>query len=303
MRASCWIPWVFVALWSTGFTGAKLGLPYCGPFTFLAIRMALTLLCFAGLIAALRPAWPTLPQMRSQWVSGGMLHGGYLGCLFAAIKLGVPAGLAALIMGLQPLLTALLSMGLGGQRFSAGQWLGMALGLAGTALVILGSKGVSFGGGAGAAFAAGGLLLITGGTLYQKHRGGGAHPIAGAFHQYLSAFAVTGLLALLFERGQSVAWSGQFVFALAWSVLMLSVLAILLLMRMLRDGDVGKVAAYLYLVPGLTAIQAWLLFDERLSLLAMGGIVLAAAGVALVLRGGRLRPAVRPAGQTKADKG
>ncbi|UTH74048.1 DMT family transporter [Chromobacterium sp. IIBBL 290-4] len=291
MRASQWIPWVFVVLWSTGFTGAKLGLPYCGPFTFLAMRMGLTLLCFAGLIAALRPAWPTAAQMRSQWISGGMLHGGYLGCLFAAIKLGVPAGLAALIMGLQPLLTALLSMALGEQRFRPRQWLGMALGLAGASLVIAGSKGVSFGGGAGAAFVIGGLVLITGGTLFQKYRGGGANPIAGAFHQYLSAFAVTGILALLFERGQTVAWSGPFVFALAWSVLMLSVLAILLLMRMLREGDVSQVAAYLYLVPGLTAVQAWLLFDERLSALAMGGIVLAAAGVALVLRGGKPRAA------------
>ncbi|MBT2869218.1 EamA family transporter [Chromobacterium violaceum] len=289
MRASSWIPWVFVVLWSTGFTGAKLGLPYCGPFTFLAIRMALTLLCFAALLAALRPAWPTFAQARRQWVSGGMLHGGYLGCLFAAIKLGVPAGLAALIMGMQPLLTALISWRLGEKRFRAIQWLGMALGLAGTALVIAGSKGVALAGGAGAAFVIAGLLLITGGTLYQRYRGGGAHPVAGAFHQYLSALAVTGTLALLFERGERVVWSGDFIFALAWSVAMLSVLAVLLLLRMLRDGDVSRVAAYLYLVPGLTAIQAWWLFDERLSPVAMGGIVLAAVGVALVLRGGDFR--------------
>lgn len=271
MRASSWIPWVFVVLWSTGFTGAKLGLPYCGPFTFLAIRMALTLLCFAALLAVLRPAWPTFEQARRQWVSGGMLHGGYLGCLFAAIKLGVPAGLAALIMGMQPLLTALISWRLGEKRFRAIQWLGMALGLAGAAFVIAG------------------LLLITGGTLYQRYRGGGAHPVAGAFHQYLSALAVTGALALLFERGVPVVWSGEFIFALGWSVTMLSVLAVLLLLRMLRDGDVSRVAAYLYLVPGLTAVQAWWLFDERLSPAAMGGIVLAAVGVALVLRGGDFR--------------
>ncbi|MEN6079035.1 DMT family transporter [Chromobacterium piscinae] len=289
MRASSWIPWVFVVLWSTGFTGAKLGLPYCGPFTFLAIRMALTLLCFAALLAVLRPAWPTFEQARRQWVSGGMLHGGYLGCLFAAIKLGVPAGLAALIMGMQPLLTALISWRLGEKRFRAIQWLGMALGLAGTALVIAGSQGVALAGGAGAAFVIAGLLLITGGTLYQRYRGGGAHPVAGAFHQYLSALAVTGALALLFERGVPVVWSGEFIFALGWSVTMLSVLAVLLLLRMLRDGDVSRVAAYLYLVPGLTAVQAWWLFDERLSPAAMGGIVLAAVGVALVLRGGDFR--------------
>ncbi|WP_081666254.1 DMT family transporter [Pseudogulbenkiania ferrooxidans] len=300
MRASSWIPWVFVVLWSTGFTGAKLGLPYCGPFTFLAIRMALTLLCFAALLAVLRPAWPTLAQARRQWVSGGMLHGGYLGCLFAAIKLGVPAGLAALIMGMQPLLTALISWRLGEKRFRAIQWLGMALGLAGTALVIVGSKGVALVGGAGAAFVIAGLLLITGGTLYQRYRGGGAHPVAGAFHQYLSALAVTGALALLFERGVPVVWSGEFIFALGWSVTMLSVLAVLLLLRMLRDGDVSRVAAYLYLVPGLTAVQAWWLFDERLSPAAMGGIVLAAVGVALVLRGGDFRLPGRPASGGRA---
>ncbi|MGC0153820.1 DMT family transporter [Chromobacterium vaccinii] len=289
MRVSLWIPWVFVLLWSTGFIGAKLGLPYCGPFTFLAIRMALTLACFAGLIAALRPAWPTLAQARRQWVSGGMLHAGYLGGLFAAIKLGVPAGLAALIVGLQPLLTALLAWRMGEQRFAPPQWLGLLLGLAGTTLVIAGGKGLALAGGAGVAFVVAALLMITIGTLYQKRRGQGLHPLTGAFHQYLSAFAITGALALVFERDQSVVWSGPFVFALGWSVLMLSVLAILLLLRMLRDGEVGRVAAYLYLVPGLTALQAWWLFDERLSPLAMGGIVLAAAGVALVLRGGRSR--------------
>ncbi|POZ61874.1 DMT family transporter [Chromobacterium alticapitis] len=302
MRANAWIPWVFVALWSTGFTGAKLGLPYCGPFTFLAMRMGLALLCFAILAAVLRPAWPEQAQARRQWISGGMLHGGYLGCLFAAIKLGVPAGLAALIMGMQPLLTALLSWRFGGQRFRAAQWLGLGLGLAGTALVIAGSKGIALAGGAGAAFAAAGLLLITGGTLYQKYRGGGAHPLTGAFHQYLAAFAVTGALALSFERGQAVAWNGTFIFALGWSVLMLSVLAVLLLMRMLRDGDVGRVAAYLYLVPGLTVVQAWWLFDERLSAAALGGIVTAAAGVALVLRGGRAPLSSKPGRQNRAHK-
>ncbi|POA98429.1 EamA family transporter [Chromobacterium sinusclupearum] len=303
MRANQWIPWVFVLLWSTGFTGAKLGLPYCGPFTFLAIRMALTLLCFAGLVAALRPSWPTAPQMRRQWVSGGLLHGGYLGCLFAAIKLGVPAGLAALVMGLQPLLTAVLSWWLGEQRFRAVQWLGLALGLAGTALVIAGSKGLALSGNPGIAFVAAGLLMITFGTLYQKRRGQGVHPLTGTFHQYLSAFCVTGLLALSFERGDKVVWSGEFIFALGWSVLMLSVLAVLLLMRMLRDGDVSRVAAYLYLVPGLTALQAWWLFGERLSALALGGMVMAAAGVALVLRGGNSSSLNRPGRQTGAGKG
>ncbi|SUX56033.1 EamA family transporter [Chromobacterium vaccinii] len=167
-------------------------------------------------------------------------------------------------------MTGLISWRLGEKRFHAIQWLGMALGLAGTALVIAGSKGVALAGGAGAAFVIAGLLLITGGTLYQRYRGGGAHPVAGAFHQYLSALAVTGALALLFERGVPVVWSGKFIFALGWSVTMLSVLAVLLLLRMLRDGDVSRVAAYLYLVPGLTAVQAWWLFDERLSTAAMG---------------------------------
>jgi len=284
--ASRWIPWAFVLLWSTGFIGAKLGLPFIAPFRFLAIRMALTLLCFALLIALYRPAWPNWRQARQQWLSGILLHGLYLGGVFAAIKLAVPAGLTALIVGLQPLLTAILSWQLGEQHLQRRQWLGMLVGFVGTALVVAGSKGLVFAGNTGLWFAVMALLVITAGTLYQKRHGQGVHPLTGTFHQYLSAFLLTSLLSLWFEPQSQTHWNGQLLFAIGWSVLMLSVLAILLLMRMIREGDVSRVVSYFYLVPGLTALQAWCLFAEKLSAMTMAGIVVAALGVALVLKGG-----------------
>jgi len=284
LTPSQWIPWAFVLLWSTGFIGAKLGLPYIGPFTFLAYRMAFTLLCFVALIAVFRAPWPNWRVARHQWVSGFLVHGTYLGGVFAAIKLAVPAGLTALLVGLQPVLTALASHLLFGQRLSSRQWLGLAVGLAGTTLVVIGSKGISLTGGGGVIWALVALAGITAGTLYQKRHGQSVHPLTGTFHQYLAALVLTGAVALRFERGEPVHWSGELIVAMGWSVLVLSVAAILLLMRMIRDGEVSRVVSYFYLVPGLTALQAWLLFDEQLSHLTLGGIVLAALGVALVLR-------------------
>ncbi|WP_233246678.1 DMT family transporter [Chromobacterium sp. Panama] len=286
-RSNAWIPWAFVLLWSTGFIGAKLGLPFIGPFTFLAIRMGLTLLCFGALIACFRPAWPGLAAAKHQWACGAMLHGLYLGASFAGIKLAVPAGITALIVGLQPILTAILSWLMGEQRLSRMQWLGLATGFGGALLVVLGGKGLQLGANPGLWLTALALCAITAGTLYQKRFGQGVHPLTGAFHQYLAAFLITGALALGLERGEAIHWNAQLALALGWSVLALSVLAILLLMRMLKDGDVSKVASYFYLTPGLAAVQAWWLFDEQLSLLAVGGMLLAALGVALVLQ--RLR--------------
>ncbi|WP_019099893.1 DMT family transporter [Chromobacterium haemolyticum] len=286
-RSNAWIPWAFVLLWSTGFIGAKLGLPFIGPFTFLAIRMGLTLLCFGALIACFRPAWPGLAAAKHQWACGAMLHGLYLGASFAGIKLAVPAGITALIVGLQPILTAVLSWLMGEQRLSRMQWLGLAIGFGGALLVVLGGKGLPLGANPGLWLTVLALCAITAGTLCQKRFGQGVNPLTGAFHQYLAAFLITGVLALGLERGDAIHWNVQLALALGWSVLALSVLAILLLMRMLKDGEVSKVASYFYLTPGLAAVQAWWLFDEQLSLLAVVGMLLAALGVALVLQ--RLR--------------
>lgn len=206
-RSNAWIPWAFVLLWSTGFIGAKLGLPFIGPFTFLAIRMELTLLCFGALIACFRPAWPGLAAAKHQWACGAMLHGLYLGASFAGIKLAVPAGITALIVGLQPILTAVLSWLMGEQRLSRMQWLGLAIGFGGALLVVLGGKGLQLGANPGLWLTALALCAITAGTLYQKRFGQGVHPLTGAFHQYLAAFLITGALALSLERSAARAAS------------------------------------------------------------------------------------------------
>lgn len=279
-----WVPWVFVLLWSTGFIGAKLGLPYIGPFTFLAYRMALTLLCFAVLIVYMQAPWPTWQLARSQWVSGLLVHAVYLGGVFAAIKAQVPAGLTALLVGLQPLLTAFVSHFWMHEKLAGRQWLGMVIGLAGTCLVVAGTRGLNFAFGGGIEWVVLALLGITAGTIYQKRQGKGMNLLTGTFHQYLATLAATGLLAWWQEGGEPVVWSGELIVALGWSVLGLSVAAILLLMLMIREGKVSTVVSYLYLVPGLTALEAWALFGERLSLLGVVGIAVAAVGVAWVLK-------------------
>lgn len=285
-----WVPWAFVVLWSTGFIGAKLGLPYIGPFTFLALRMALTLACFFALMRVYAVPWPGLAVARRQWLSGLLVHGVYLGGVFAAIKAEVPAGLTALIVGLQPLLTALVSHVAFAETLARRQWLGLGVGFAGTLLVVAGTRGLDFHAGYGLAWTVFALAGITAGTLYQKRYAAGVDLIAGTFHQYLATLLFTGALALALEREHPVVWSPELWVAMIWSVLALSVAAILLLMRMIREGEVARVVSYFYLVPGLTALEAWLLFDERLTAPALAGMAVAALGVALVLR------APRPAG-------
>jgi drug/metabolite transporter (DMT)-like permease len=279
-----WVPWAFVLLWSTGFIGAKLGLPYIGPFTFLAYRMAFTLLCFLLLIVQQRAPWPSWRQARTQWITGALVHGAYLGGVFAAIKAHVPAGLTALLVGMQPLLTAMLSHFWLQERLVLRQWLGMGIGLVGTSLVVVGTRGLHLGGGAGIEWALLALAGITAGTLYQKRQGQGMHLLTSTFHQYLATLVLTTLVAWWQESGAPVVWSSQLVIAMVWSVLGLSLAAILLLMRMIREGEVSKVVSYFYLVPGLTALEAWALFGERLTVLAAVGIAIAALGVAWVLR-------------------
>jgi drug/metabolite transporter (DMT)-like permease len=296
-----WVPWVFVLLWSTGFIGAKLGLPYIGPFTFLAYRMAFTLLCFAGLIVYMRAPWPTWKQARSQWISGLLVHAAYLGGVFAAIKMHVPAGLTALLVGLQPLLTAFISHFWLHEKLAGRQWLGMVVGLAGTALVVAGTRGLSFSLGGGIEWVMLALIGITAGTIYQKRQGQGMNLLTGTFNQYLATLAATTLVAWWQERGQAVFWSLDLIVAMAWSVLGLSVAAILLLMRMIREGKVSTVVSYLYLVPGLTALEAWAFFGEHLSVLGGVGIAVAALGVAWVLKPPLRREAAEYNPQIKID--
>jgi len=280
-------PALFVLLWSTGFIGAKLGLPYAEPFTFLALRYALV---SGVLLVVMLVAGSPWPRSRADWVhaviSGLLLHGVYLGGVFSSIQLGLEAGLSALIVGVQPLLTAALALPLLGERVNRIQMAGLILGLGGVALVVwqklhlavgtLSSVGLSV-------LALGGITL---GTLYQKRYCGDVSLVSGNLIQFASAGATMALLALAFESA-NVVWSVEFVFALGWLVLVLSLGAISLLYVLIRNGAAARVASLFYLVPPVTALLAWQLFDERLSALAVAGMLIAVAGVALVNFGER----------------
>jgi drug/metabolite transporter (DMT)-like permease len=283
-----WIPLLFVLLWSTGFIGAKYGLPYIEPFYLLFIRMLLTLIVFALLMRMFRAQALSLRQALHQMVVGLLVHGAYLGGVFAAISWQMPAGIASLLVGLQPLLTALIAWRWLGSRLRVLQWAGLLLGLLGVALVLAG-RGTGASGTLVWPALLAALLALAGisiGTLYQKRFGQGTDLLSGSFYQYLSTALLMGLLSLGFET-QVVDWQPQLFLALLWLVVGLSVSAILLLMLMIREGEAARVASYFYLVPPVTALEAWWLFDENLAPVALGGIAVAVLGVYLVIRPAR----------------
>ncbi|MCG7600611.1 DMT family transporter [Halomonas sp. McH1-25] len=286
------MPALFVLLWSTGFIGAKFGLPYAEPFTFLFIRFVLTVMLMLPLMWLFKASWP---RSRVLWghiaVTGLLMHGVYLSGVFYAIDLGLPAGLASLLVGLQPLLTSVLALPLLGERLSRWQWLGLVLGLLGITLVLSGKLAPGNGGvfdGFGIAALVcvlASLIAISTGTLYQKRFCSDMPLLGGSMVQCLAACMALGLAALLFETRQ-VTWTPVFAATLAWLVLGLSISAILLLMALIRRGAASRVASLFYLVPPLTALEAWLLFDETLGPVALTGMGVAILGVMLVIKTG-----------------
>lgn len=276
------MPGLFVLLWSTGFIGAKFGLPYVEPLTFLLVRLSIVAAVLGLVGLALQAPWPRRPvDVLHVSVAGILVHGVYLGGVFKAISLGLPAGVSALVVGLQPLLTATLVGPLLGERVSARQWAGFALGLAGVVLVVWEKLALEPGYGAGLALSVVSLLAITVGTLYQKRFCSGMDLRTGTAIQYAATSALLLPLALGLET-MEIRWTGEFVFALAWLSLVLSVGAIFLLFALIRRGAAARVASLFYLVPPVTALMAWAMFDERLGLPALAGMALAAIGVALV---------------------
>ena len=283
------MPAVFVLIWSTGFVVAKYGLPYAPPLTFLSIRYALSWLCFLIWIALARVSWP---RGRQQWlhlaVSGVLIHAGYLGGVWVAIRLGMGSGLASLMVGLQPVLTALWVSSMAsnsgsGEKVTQRQWLGLALGLGGLVLVVsrkFGSTQEITAFTLAAITIA--LLSITAGTLYQKQFVQPADVRGANAVQIAAAFAVTLPLAL-FET-EAVTWTPQFMGALAWSVLVLTMGGSSLLYMLIQRGAATAVTSLLYLVPPTTALMAWVLFDEAITFVTLLGIALTAIGVSLVVR-------------------
>jgi drug/metabolite transporter (DMT)-like permease len=275
-------PALFVFLWSTGFIGARYGLPYAEPLSFLSIRFVLVIVMLAVVAHWRGTPWPREPRMYLHLaVSGVLMHSTYLGGVFSAIHGGLNAGLAALIVGTQPLITAAVVGPLFGERLRARQWLGFVLGFVGLVLVL--SK--SFARGElplpAVACAVLGLLGITLGTLYQKRYVVNVDLWRGSLVQFSAALIPCGLLALLFEH-EAIAWTPSFIFALAWLCVVLSLGAIGVLWYLIQRGAAARVASMFYLVPPATAFEAWLLFDETLLAVQVFGIVLTALGVALI---------------------
>lgn len=282
------IPVIFVLLWSTGFIAAKYALPYIEPFTLLLTRMLITLVVFYLLIRIYQTPWPKPIDALHQMVVGSLIHAAYLGGVFAAIKLSMPAGVASLIVGLQPILTAIFAWLLLSNKLSLRQMLGLLLGLAGVSLVLMQSKSMGFNHLSSYSILAivSALFGISIGTLYQKKFGQGSRLLAGSFFQYLATAIWMGVLSFSFET-QQITWSFTLIAALAWLVVVLSVVAILLLMVMIREGESARVASYFYLVPPVTALEGWFLFDEQLNLAAFTGIAITVLGVYLVVKSGR----------------
>lgn len=278
------MPGVFVLIWSTGFIVARYGMPHAPPLGFLAWRYALSTLCFGVWIALARVPWP---RDRAQWlhlaVTGVLMHAGYLGGVWVAVKLGLGAGLAALIVGLQPILTAIwLSLQGTQHRVAPRQWLGLLLGLAGLMLVVWHKLGVGEANGVSVLAGVVALLSITAGTLYQKRWVQPCDVRTANTVQLLAALVVTAPLALL--ETEPIVLHPQLVGAMAWSVLGLTLGGSSLLYLLIQRGAATSVTSLMYLVPPTTALMAWVLFREALGPGVLAGIALTAVGVALVVR-------------------
>lgn len=277
------VPFLFVLLWSTGFIGAKYGLPYASAGDFLSIRTVATILVFVVLIIVLKQPKLTTQQIFHASITGLLIHGAYLGGVFSAIDRGIPAGLTAIIVGLQPLFTALIAIYLFKVTVSKIQWLALLLGLLGLVLVVAQSielTGVSH---QALVYALIALLGITIGTLYQKRYCQHQPLLPSVCWQYVASLLVFAPLAL-FGESTPIQWHIEFILSLTWLVLALSVAAMLLLMYMVEQGDAARVTAYFYLVPPATALEAWLLFDEQLAVSTIIGMTLCAVSVYVISR-------------------
>ena len=281
------IPWVFVWIWSTGFIAAKYGLPYAEPFTLLSYRFVITLFFLLILIIYKKSPWPeTRLDFFHLLIAGVLIHGVYLGGVFQALKWGMPAGLGAMVIGLQPIGMALVAGVLLKEEVSKKQWTGLIMGLVGLYLVLFDSldltEQIAFDGfPIWAVFAVIiSLFAISIGTIYQKRFCSNMNLYSGAWVQYFSASILCILIVLFFENGE-VSWSRTFILAMTWQVLGLSIGAILLLMTMIKKDALASVGSYFYLVAPLVAIQAWFLFEERIGLSALAGVVLISFGVAI----------------------
>ena len=286
MKPFLWraMPVAFVLIWSTGFVVARFAMPYSPPLSFLALRYALSMLVFAvWLKLSKRAQWP---QERRQWlhlaVVGVLMHAMYLGGVWAAVKLGMGAGTVALMVGLQPVLTAVWLSATGSRhRVTARQWAGLLLGLLGLCLVLWRKLGMGELNAMNMSLGLGALAAITIGTLYQKRFVKPCDPRAAVLIQIGAALVLTLPLALL--ESEAIVWAPELIGALAWSVLMLTLFAGSMFYLMVQRGAATQVTSLMYLVPPCAALQAWVLFGESMNALVWLGMLVTAAGVSLVI--------------------
>lgn len=280
------MPALFVVLWSTGFIGARAAATGAEPLSFLFVRFVIAGALLAAAALAGRATWPGSPRgYADSIIAGALMQGAYLGGVFWAVYHGLPAGVAALIVALQPLLTAFLARPFLGEVITRAHWLGIAIGLVGLALVIgprieLTGAGITPVTIAAVIFA---TLSISLGSIYQKARAGGAGLRAGTALQYVGGALVVGLGALVSEEFR-IDWTAEVTFAMVWLVLVLSIGAILIYMILIRRGAVAKLATLFYMVPPFTALTGWLLYDETLTLIQIAGMAVTVGGVAIATR-------------------
>lgn len=279
-------PVLFVLMWATGFVVARLSAPHADPLTFLGIRFPIAGLLFALIALALAAPWPGTRQAFHATVAGAFLHGGYLGPVYWAVAHGMPAGVSALIVGLQPLMTAIIASAMVKEEISLRHWAGLAVGILGVALVVSPRLEAGLTGGITPLTTAVnllGALSIAFGTVYQKRYATSLNLASGGAWQYVGATAAVAVPAVLMEEmrfdGSFEAW-----FALGWSVIVLSLGAITLLMLLIRSGEVGKVSSLIFLVPGVSALMAYWLFGETLSIVQILGMAVCAGAVLIVTR-------------------
>lgn len=276
-------PALFVILWSTGFIASKIAVEYAEPFTVLALRFILVLVVLAPVVARL--PWPTARAARDAAIAGALMHTTYIGGVLWALRAGMPAGLVTVVVCLQPVLTALLSGPLLGERIAPRHWAGLAIGLVGVALVLSPRLAATQLEGSwpfvSVLAAVAGLVGITFGTLWQKMHGQAGDLRALAFWQYVGAGATALPLAMAFET-MHVAWSIDFALTMAWLVLVLSIGAIGLLLWLIRASAVSRVTSLFYLVPAVTALMAWARFGEWLTVVQFAGMGLVMLAVLLI---------------------
>ena len=277
------VPAAFVMLWSSGFIAAKVGLGHAETLTFLGLRYVVVAVLTAGVALALRAPWPrSWTEVGHIAAAGALLQALYFGGVWLAMGLGVGAGVAALIVCMQPILTAAVVGPLLGERVSSRQWLGLVLGLSGVALVVARKLALGLGTVEGMAWAFVGLIGITAGTLYQKRCCAEMNPYTGSTIQFVVAAILICPLALIFEEGR-IEWTPAFVGALAYMAVFTSLISMVLLTIMIRRGAVSRMTSMFFLVPPMASLLGYVILNEPVGWLALAGMAMAVLGVALVM--------------------